>query len=353
MLSLVALLVTPILALLCANQDFSPDVFITKPLANGVTVNDTLCPQHWVWFSINTRTTTTYTRLEQQGPDWVERPVNESFSNAVSLSVDAGYDYTRWRFTTLAVLMVNGTPPVDIDSDEPYSEAEFAETLHVWEPYTDRETLAMGFNETLGVSCQEPIAEEIFVGIQCVSPVGCASRLSPLASCLPPPASCRPPAAQPARASGPLHECIRGPPLARSPRLTHCCTAGPTRALTWSPRLCCPTSCTTASTSRRGSSRPGLWCRDSHRRGTTIVCRSDPTIRSRRYAAPPLLRTRVVRRVGGGGGSLGPGDAWGQGRVGPPPPPSYSTLSFLPHARRCVCRAWRMVGPCTKQTARA
>ena len=235
MLSLVALLVTPILALLCANQDFSDDVFFIKPLANGVTVNDTLCPQHWVWFSINTRTTTTYTRLEQQGADWVEIPVNESFSNAVSLSVDAGYDYTRYRFTTLAVLMVNGTPPVDLDGDEPYSEAEYAETLHVWEPYTDRETLAMGFNETLGVSCQEPIAEEIFVGIQCVSPEGCDPRLSPLASRPSPLASrllsltsCRPPLAArlpPSRpvppatrpdgpGSWPLARMHRGPPLA-------------------------------------------------------------------------------------------------------------------------------------------
>lgn len=213
MLSLVALLVTPILALLCVNQDFSPDVFITKPLANGVTVNDTLCPQHWVWFSINTRTTTTYTRLEQQGPDWVERPVNESFSNAVSLSVDAGYDYTRWRFTTLAVLMVNGTPPVDIGGDEPYSEAEFAETLHVWEPYTDRETLAMGFNETLGVSCQEPIAEEIFVGIQCVSPEGCASRLSPFTSRTPPLA-----------AHLPRSRPVPPPPAQRRAGLVACCT---------------------------------------------------------------------------------------------------------------------------------
>ena len=191
MFPLITLLVTPITALLCGNQDFSPDVFITKPLSAGVVLNDTLCPQHWVWFSIASRTVTNYTRLEQQGPDWVEREVNESISNAVSLSVDAGYDYTRWRFTTLAVLMVNGTPPVDIGNSEPYTDAEFMDTLHVWEPYTDRETLAMGFNETLGVSCQEPIAEEIFVGIQCVSPIGCASRLlafslsRPLASRLP------------------------------------------------------------------------------------------------------------------------------------------------------------------------
>ena len=214
MLSLVALLATPILALLCANQDFAPDVFFTRRLTSGVTVNNTLCPQHWVWFSINTRTTVTYTRLEQQGPDWVERAVNESLSNAVSLSVDAGYDYARFRFTTLAVLMVNGTPPVDIDKDEPYSAAEYFDIFHVWEPYTDRETLAMGFNETLGVSCQEPLAEEIFVGIQCVAPEGCAVRPSPmiLTSRRSPPLAARLPARalypslepSPARARGPV-----------------------------------------------------------------------------------------------------------------------------------------------------
>lgn len=213
MLSLVALLATPILALLCANQDFSPDVFFTKPLTSGVTVNNTLCPQHWVWFSINTRTTVTYTRLEQQGPDWVERAVNESLSNAVSLSVDAGYDYTRFRFTTLAVLMVNGTPPVDIDKDEPYSAAEYSETFHVWEPYTDRETLAMGFNETLGVSCQEPLAEEIFVGIQCVAPEGCAARPSPMTlnSRRSPPLAARLPARAPYPSLEPSPARARGP----------------------------------------------------------------------------------------------------------------------------------------------
>eukprot|EP00964_Phaeocystis_antarctica_P088934 scaffold56640_cov55-Phaeocystis_antarctica.AAC.1 len=115
----------------------------------------------------------------------------------------------------------------------------------------------------------------------------------------------------------------------------------------WSPRPCCLTSYTTVSTSRQGSSPPGLWCRDSHRPGTTTACRSAPTIRCRRHAAPSLLRTRVVPRVSGGG--LGPGDAQGQGRVGAP----SILLSPLPPAHRCMCRVWRMADPCTKRTARA
>ena len=103
-----------ILAQFCnSQQDFSPEIFVTTPLTSGVRVNATLCPQHWVWFSMETRTLANYTRLEQQGVNWVHRPVSETINNAVTVAVDAAYDYQRWRFTTLSVLLVNGTPPVD------------------------------------------------------------------------------------------------------------------------------------------------------------------------------------------------------------------------------------------------
>ena len=54
--------------------------------------------------------------------------MSESVINAVSVSVDAGYDDLRYRFHTLAVLVVNGTtwqPPFTsgvISRDKPSSD---------------------------------------------------------------------------------------------------------------------------------------------------------------------------------------------------------------------------------------
>ena len=104
-----------------SQQDFSPDIFYAVPLTSGVLVNNTLCPQFWAWFTIPTRTTVTFNRLEQQGANWVEVPVTQTIENGIQVSVDAGYDYERYRFTTLSVLMVNGTPPEDIGDAAPYS----------------------------------------------------------------------------------------------------------------------------------------------------------------------------------------------------------------------------------------
>ena len=167
-----------LLAQFCnTQQDFSPDIFFPSPLKNGVLSNGTLCPQFWVWFSISTTTVANYTRLEQQGAEWVERKVSESVINAVSVSVDAGYDDLRYRFHTLAVLVVNGTTweglPADPGAVDPYSPAAYIDTLHVWAPYTDRETATIGFNDTAGATCQEHIGPEVFIGVQCVSPLGC------------------------------------------------------------------------------------------------------------------------------------------------------------------------------------
>ena len=155
-----------------SQQDFSPDTFFTQPLTSGVVANSTLCPNFWAWFTIPTRTAVTYTRLEQQGRNWVDVPVSRTITNGIAVSVDAGYDYVRYRYTTLAVVVVNGTPPVDLGTIEPWTENEYRNTHHIREPYTDRETLTMGYNDTAGSSCQEGLAEYIYIGVQCISPLG-------------------------------------------------------------------------------------------------------------------------------------------------------------------------------------
>lgn len=155
-----------------SQQDFSPDIFSTLPLTSGVVANNTLCPSHWAWFTISTRVAASYTRLEQQGRNWVDVPVTRTISNGISIAVDAGYDYVRYRYTTLAVLVVNGTPPADLGTADPWTENEYRNTHHVYEPITDRETLTMGYNETAGSSCQEELAEFVYIGVQCISPLG-------------------------------------------------------------------------------------------------------------------------------------------------------------------------------------
>ena len=84
--------------------------------------------------------------------------------------LDAGYDAVNSRFTTLSFIAVNGTPPTDILRSDPYDAGDYSSYLHVYEEYTDRETIAFGFNDTIGGTCQQALANYVFFGIKCVHP---------------------------------------------------------------------------------------------------------------------------------------------------------------------------------------
>ena len=146
-----SLLLVPIVyGQVCDNQqDFSEDRFAVLDLESGVPANSTLCPQYWVWYRIRTRPSTTWSSLQQAGSIWSQQPVTEVQTHGLSLLVDAGYDEINFRFTTLSMLIVNGTPPSDFYRINPYDADAYSTVYHVYEPYTDRETVAFGYNETL------------------------------------------------------------------------------------------------------------------------------------------------------------------------------------------------------------
>ena len=73
--------------------------------------------------------------------------------------------------------MVNGTPPGDPLRDDPYAEGEdYAGTYHVYEPVTDRETIAFGYNDTLtdgeSSGCLQPLARYVFIAVRCLNKPG-------------------------------------------------------------------------------------------------------------------------------------------------------------------------------------
>ena len=92
--------------------------------------------------------------------------------HAVSIALDAGYDHTNFRFTTLSMIVVNGAPPSDYLRSEPYDAAAYSTALHVYEPYTDRETVAFGFNDTRRPRCQQELDDDVYIALRCVHPVG-------------------------------------------------------------------------------------------------------------------------------------------------------------------------------------
>ena len=136
----------PLVAAQCSRtQDLNPSRFPIIELESGAAYNGSLCPGFWAWFRMPTNRNVTYTRLVP-GADgiWEPEPVLEAMPHAVSVAVDAGYDSTNFRFTSLEVLVVNGTPPGEFPCANCYNEGEYAGTTHVHAPFTDRETITLG-----------------------------------------------------------------------------------------------------------------------------------------------------------------------------------------------------------------
>ena len=162
----------------CAGQQNFPEQseawYWVNDLESGVPANQTLCPQHWVWFRIQTRVPAPSMQLQQSGPSWALTDNTEEQQHSLSIMLDAGYDEVNHRFTTLSFIAVNGTPPTDILRSDPYDAGDYSTYLHVYEEYTDRETIAFGFNDTIGGTCQQALANYVFFGIKCVHPLGIA-----------------------------------------------------------------------------------------------------------------------------------------------------------------------------------
>ena len=70
------------------------------------------------------------------------------------------------------MIVVNGAPPSDYLRSEPYDAAAYSTALHVYEPYTDRETVAFGFNDTRRPRCQQELDDDVYIALRCVHPVG-------------------------------------------------------------------------------------------------------------------------------------------------------------------------------------
>lgn len=170
-----------------AQQEFfdDDDNFLVRELTPGVPNNDTLCPTHWVWYRVRTRIPVTYPLLQQSGSVWSEEPVTEFMEHGLSIAADAGYDEVSLRFTSLSLLVVNGTPPVDenrLASSDPYDAGAYGSVLSVYKAITDRETLAFGYNDTLGPVCQQPLDDYVWIAIKCLQPTAfprpCAYNLT-------------------------------------------------------------------------------------------------------------------------------------------------------------------------------
>jgi len=170
-----------------ANQEFFDEDgdFLYIDLESGVPANRTLCPLHWVWYRVRTRPAITWPKLQQRGSVWSEEPFTESVYHSLSIAADAGYDEVSRRYTTVSLLVVNNTPPVDdqrLASAEPYDPVRFGRVYSVYKPITDRETLAFGYNDTLGPLCQLPLAEYVYIALRCLNPLGfgrpCAYNLT-------------------------------------------------------------------------------------------------------------------------------------------------------------------------------
>lgn len=147
--------------------------FLYNELQSGVPANGTLCPTHWVWYKVRTRRPVTWPRLQQDGSVWSEQPVTEIMPHSLSILADAGYDEISMRFTSLSLLVVNGTPPIDdnrLASSDPYDAARFVEVLNVYKPITDRETVAFGYNDTIGPLCQQPLDDFVYIALRCLQP---------------------------------------------------------------------------------------------------------------------------------------------------------------------------------------
>lgn len=173
-LALCALLPRLGAAQLCSGQQNFPleTTEFIRDIEPGVPINDTLCPQHWIWFRVRTRFPVTSTRLALEGTTWSQQPETAVLPHGLSIALDAGYDDVNYRFTTLSMIVVNGTPPADILRADPYIAADYSAVYHAYEEYTDRETLAFGYNDTIGDACQLTLADDVFVALRCVHPLG-------------------------------------------------------------------------------------------------------------------------------------------------------------------------------------
>lgn len=160
----------------CGGSQNFPDTIdeFVEDITPGVPTNRTLCPQHWMWYRVQSRRPAPYNSLTQQGTSWSEVLVEDVAHHTLSIALDAGYDLVSRRFTTLSFLVVNGTPPSNpgILRSDPYTQGAFSAMYHTYTQYTDRETLAFGFNDTLGGTCTYPLDEWVYMGVQCVHPLG-------------------------------------------------------------------------------------------------------------------------------------------------------------------------------------
>ena len=162
----------------CSNQQSFPSDeeswFWVTDLVPNVPTNNTLCPGHWVWFRVPTRFIVVgATELKRSGTSWNLQPTEQTAQqHALSIALDAGYDEVNNRFTSLSFIAVNGTPPTSILDSNPYSAADYAPVTHHYVPVTDRETLTLGFNDTVGGTCQQPLDPYVYMGIKCTHPPG-------------------------------------------------------------------------------------------------------------------------------------------------------------------------------------
>ena len=167
----------------CSSQQLFAADDPSVELPSGVAANLTLCPRHWSWFRLAVKKEVSIPVLMEDEGVWYESPTTETMDHAAAISLDAAYDYTSGRYSTLAMLVVDGLPPSVIATSEPYSTANYAGTYHVYERFTDRETITFGFDDGYALdACQKPLAGEfVYIGVRCITPYGgdpCSFTLS-------------------------------------------------------------------------------------------------------------------------------------------------------------------------------
>ena len=79
-------------------QDFSEERFLIHDLHSGIPANDTLCPQHWVWYRMRTKYIIEHTQLSLSVAEQAARSRRESQAN---LSICTERAETRGTFSGL------------------------------------------------------------------------------------------------------------------------------------------------------------------------------------------------------------------------------------------------------------
>ena len=70
---------------------------------------------------------------QQDGNMWRDLSFPQMMTHSAAISVDTSYDYVNGRYTSVSLIIVNGTPPGDFLRADPYSAVEYMDILHVYE----------------------------------------------------------------------------------------------------------------------------------------------------------------------------------------------------------------------------